>query len=633
MKRKAGKEYVIIEIEYVDRKDYTKITYNKNERLLLIINLAKAQINVSALPKDVPERGVLAKVLEALPPIYGSTTVLKAFYEIDGSGDLNVIDLSKFKPFQIDQKGYLVEDVPDTVLVNVLLPMLTYKDVQSLEQFSQARKLIFDYDIWEKLFARDFPEIYHPDMFSDTVVNQKPPPWYIQLLNKISKPGGRLGIEDGFRPYWKLLYEYLLSNKFESGQITNLNTTFYKHKTLTIDIEGQKLIFGSFFLGSPDGQTLLDTPLVTLIKNIDGSILFLEMNSSYIFVIVRAPRQNWVALLSDMNGNIIFRHNRRREEGKEVLTEIMGLIGENGYFYTNEDSAETVIVYNQFKKTYKDWERIIVSYNTRSECFLMHAEDKKTGELVYQLYEIRNNEPEPVLIHTADRSFTTDDHYLTFNHKWIVSCYKLDRNDEMTDNYINVEKVNGEMIDDFIELEANIVDMCIVGDYLYAFGGGVIKVYNLSKITNDQNYDDSKQYGSYDDANFGVVRMSVMGPVFFGYINRDRKTFLMSGLLYSSSITLVSSSICTQCGSSFARYLCGNRCGAQYCNTQCQTRDWKNTHSLICARGGGNGRRQRKIHKVMTEFKEGRLKTSAGKTVTDRKQALAIALSEANELK
>lgn len=606
MKRKAGKEYVIIEIEYVDREDYTKITYNKNERLLLIINLTYNPINVSALPKDVPERGFLATVLEALPPIYGSTTVLKAFYEIDGSGDLNVIDISKFKPFQIDQKGYLVEDVPDSVLVNVLLPMLTYKDVQSLERFSEARKLIFDYDIWEKLFARDFPEIYHPDMFSKTLVNQNPPPWYIQLLDEISKPGGRPGIEDGYRPYWKLLYEYLLRNKFESEQLTNLNTTFYKHKTLTIDIEGQKLTFGSFFLGSPDGQTLLDTPLVTLIKNIDGSILFLEMNSSYIFVIVRAPGRNWVALLSDMNGNIIFRHNRRREEGKEFLTEIMGLIGENGYFYTNEDSAETVIVYNQFKKTYKDRERIIVSYNTRSECFLMHAEDEKTGELVYQLYEIRNNEP--VLIHTADRSFTTDDHYLTFNHKWIVSCYKLDRNDEMTDNYINVEKVNGEMIDDFIELEANIADMCIVGDYLYAFGGRVIKVYNLSKITNDQNYDDSKQYGSYDDANFGVVRMSVMGPVFFGYISRDRKTFLMSGLLYSSSITLVSSSICTQCGSSFARYLCGNRCGAQYCDTRCQTRDWKNTHSLICARGGG-------------------------KTVTDRKQALAIALSEARELK
>ncbi|MDA3615095.1 DUF6496 domain-containing protein [Polluticaenibacter yanchengensis] len=39
----------------------------------------------------------------------------------------------------------------------------------------------------------------------------------------------------------------------------------------------------------------------------------------------------------------------------------------------------------------------------------------------------------------------------------------------------------------------------------------------------------------------------------------------------------------------------------------------------------------KKIEKVMHEYKEGDLKTSAGKKVTDRKQAIAIALSEARE--
>jgi hypothetical protein len=38
---------------------------------------------------------------------------------------------------------------------------------------------------------------------------------------------------------------------------------------------------------------------------------------------------------------------------------------------------------------------------------------------------------------------------------------------------------------------------------------------------------------------------------------------------------------------------------------------------------------QRKIHKVMKEKKEGTLKSSSGKKVTSRKQAIAIALSEA----
>ena len=41
----------------------------------------------------------------------------------------------------------------------------------------------------------------------------------------------------------------------------------------------------------------------------------------------------------------------------------------------------------------------------------------------------------------------------------------------------------------------------------------------------------------------------------------------------------------------------------------------------------------RKIHKVMTEFKEGSLKSSSGKKVRSRKQAIAIAMSEAGKSK
>jgi hypothetical protein len=40
---------------------------------------------------------------------------------------------------------------------------------------------------------------------------------------------------------------------------------------------------------------------------------------------------------------------------------------------------------------------------------------------------------------------------------------------------------------------------------------------------------------------------------------------------------------------------------------------------------------KRKVHKVMEEHKEGKLKSGSGKTVTSRKQAVAIALSEARK--
>ena len=38
---------------------------------------------------------------------------------------------------------------------------------------------------------------------------------------------------------------------------------------------------------------------------------------------------------------------------------------------------------------------------------------------------------------------------------------------------------------------------------------------------------------------------------------------------------------------------------------------------------------QGKVHKVMSEFKKGTLRSSSGEKVTDRKQAVAIAMSEA----
>lgn len=40
---------------------------------------------------------------------------------------------------------------------------------------------------------------------------------------------------------------------------------------------------------------------------------------------------------------------------------------------------------------------------------------------------------------------------------------------------------------------------------------------------------------------------------------------------------------------------------------------------------------QEKVGAVMKEFKEGKLKSSSGKKVTDKKQAVAIGISEARE--
>lgn len=46
-----------------------------------------------------------------------------------------------------------------------------------------------------------------------------------------------------------------------------------------------------------------------------------------------------------------------------------------------------------------------------------------------------------------------------------------------------------------------------------------------------------------------------------------------------------------------------------------------------------NKKQESKVKKVMSEFKNKKLKTSSGKKVTSKKQATAIALSEANSKK
>ena len=46
---------------------------------------------------------------------------------------------------------------------------------------------------------------------------------------------------------------------------------------------------------------------------------------------------------------------------------------------------------------------------------------------------------------------------------------------------------------------------------------------------------------------------------------------------------------------------------------------------------GAASKGRQKVHKVMKEKKEGTLKSGSGKKVTSRKQAVAIALSEARK--
>lgn len=55
------------------------------------------------------------------------------------------------------------------------------------------------------------------------------------------------------------------------------------------------------------------------------------------------------------------------------------------------------------------------------------------------------------------------------------------------------------------------------------------------------------------------------------------------------------------------------------------------TEKSSARKSAGVPKGEAKVHKVMKEHKEGKLKSDSGKKVTSRKQAVAIALSEARE--
>ena len=55
----------------------------------------------------------------------------------------------------------------------------------------------------------------------------------------------------------------------------------------------------------------------------------------------------------------------------------------------------------------------------------------------------------------------------------------------------------------------------------------------------------------------------------------------------------------------------------------------KSSHSRSQSSSRTGSKARRKVHKVMKEHKQGKLKSGSGKKVKSRKQAVAIALNEA----
>lgn len=454
------------------------------------------------------------------------------------------------------------EVVPQALVMNHnvfkknVLATLSYKDVQRLEIASvNFRKNVLNFDVWQDLFQRDYPEIYDPKIFSPKLLND--PNWtrytHIKMLDDVSdfeKP--RPYYTKKTPPLWKLLYEYQQAPIFDT--LVNVKDpekrtgycAFYRGTLLLWSI-GDHLFTRT--LPGPKG-----IPFNTLIPCLDNGFLdwiaqdyplaAFECNKSYVYVVQEDPDETLLpnlCSLDDPTGAPVF----------EDVTKIKecGLIGDTGYYFVEKDPNYTInfswpanIKYRcvlidhrrGLHKTFEHYLRIIPCYSTPSETFLLYDMDAEQCEW----HRLKSND-KPSLI-AGELKFNPGESFLcTYSNRWLV--YAPVRN-MIVMVRAGVPSVVVELLLDHDET-FEIKDGCIVGDKLYLFQSGrwaivvdLEKAYNREEMKLENN----DTYRAFPiEEEFEYVRMTIFGPALCD-INEDPLMFVID----KNKIQLVSCQVC-----------------------------------------------------------------------------------------
>jgi hypothetical protein len=153
--------------------------------------------------------------------------------------------------------------------------------------------------------------------------------------------------------------------------------------------------------------------------------------------------------------------------------------------------------------------------------------------------------------------------------------------------------------------------------------------------------------GAQNDCVTVIYNMLGFGYLFHRYMTKSETYQLfpfrtVEAFIGEKTPSLDQALCCAQCLQRDAQVQCGHGCeSAFYCGQECADAHF-DMHEMACIEAragrkgskGGRGRRggrQGKIHTVMDEFKRGELHSGSkhGPVVTNRKQAIAIALAEA----
>lgn len=451
MKREREEEenqgHVAITVRYGQDNDLEICEFRKPDKFVVsaiqykFVDLEIFDLYVQG--KNIPYVGLIREALATLPKFFRHGTVLTGIC----MGANTVFLVQQKDSFGVLQRGKWVswEDIIitqwDLFKVGVL-PLLSYKDILALETTNFAlRKHIINSDIWQVLFARDFPEIYNPEIFSYYLLVVMrglgaQDAYHIALLKRIAKQGARAGFQD-FAAFnekfdvsehptllWKLLYEYWRTYKPGAVENAFIRTTnrhdpndrietcaFYRGKVMTLNYRGQP----GFTIGYPGSKYHMELFYDSNDKNRknrrlnqsakdffawkdanyrDGETLIASFEFNERYVLMR--------LMNTVGGQKVYTRricDYRTEEPllmkyskkKEVW---MALLGPTGYVFSQIDPNYPV--YGLRLGSEKKRRHVIVDHTrnlrleldnkfsvwcdhaTPSECFLLHNENTGT---------------------------------------------------------------------------------------------------------------------------------------------------------------------------------------------------------------------------------------------------------------
>lgn len=333
--------------------------------------------------------------------------------------------------------------LPDGLFFVKIMPFLHYNVVGAFWGASRkTREYMRKYKVWEKIFARDFPTFYDPNLFK--LLDDA----HVQFINELSKsPQERIGGEP--REYWKLLYELQVSRQFPVEiipSVLNLNARHnnpgYKHGQMLLTVYQSK-IWALFpyvgvlyecnplgFIGpiqtftsatSPGFKTLFQTCQEMLLEreNQPARILF-DVNAIYVSLIFgRDGGISKMICLNRSTGELFEKQTLSGKDGRlsfdsraiifpEGSIEIgnalkISVSRENSFVLRDKDDPKRLIWYREIEPHGKAFQRleiitpeapevsqcvcnesfVILFRNKKLTCFSVNSLEKPFYELTY----------------------------------------------------------------------------------------------------------------------------------------------------------------------------------------------------------------------------------------------------------